>query len=169
MANGYEGNVRKLIAYDNMNIPLGALNRRIARRHKDLAVNLEEPVDQGADFGCAIADVEYRDKNKARALRDAVNAFCEEFPREGRKLQQYIAVKRVERETYLQYGLPEGRKLSSADYVQAMVDVGLTESQARVLYPAVLDTSRVLQRARGKKTTTTGIREVLIGRTDVSP
>ena len=161
----YEDDVRKLVAYDNFDIPLNALHKRIDKRHKDLAVQVGEFYESGeADFGVAMVNVEYRDKQKARVVREAIDEFCEAHPRVADDLRARIAVKRSERETYLQYGILEGSRVSSADYMAAMTDCGLTEAQAEALYPAVLDTSRILQRARGKKTTSSGLREVLIGK-----
>ena len=167
MANGYESDVRKLVAYDNLDIPLCALHNRVDRKHGKLARALEAPIDAGENFGCANVAVVYEDKKKARAMRDGVNQFCDKYPSEGRELQKMISSKRTIRETHLHYGIPEGRRISSQDYVQAMVDVGLTQTQAEAFYPKVLDVLRTLQRLRGKKTTSAGLRDVLIGTSEI--
>ena len=163
----YEAQVRKLIAFDNIDIPLCALHKRVDRRHKKLAESLEEPVDAGEDFGCTEVNVDFRNKQRARAIKEAVSEFCKKYPAPGRQLKKMIAVNRTMRETYLQYGLPEGRRISSQDYIAAMTDVGLTQTQAEAFYPRVLEVSRTLQRARGKETTTSGLREVLIGKSEI--
>ncbi|MFH1585717.1 MAG: hypothetical protein ABIB79_03035 [archaeon] len=162
----YETYIQKLVAFDNMDIPLSALHNRIDRKHKKLAETTGILCDEGSDFGFALVNVTYDNKQKARAIKDAVDQFCGEYPIQGRELRKMIAMKRTERETYLEYGLPEGRRISSQDYVAAMIDVGLSEVQARNFYPEVLEISRNLQRLRGKKTTTTGLRKVLIGKNE---
>ena len=146
MTRNYELDVRKLIAFDNLDIPLSALHNRIDRRHKTLAQSLESPIDSCEDFGEAIVEVEYQDKKKARALTEAVKEFCEIYPVQGRKLKKIITVKRTMRETYLHYGFPKGRRISQQDYIHAMIDVGLTKAQAENFYPKVLEISRRLLR-----------------------
>ena len=167
IGNENESNVRKLVAYDNLDLPLCALHNRLDRKHKNLAVSLENPIDEGEDFGVAITNVRYDNKQKARAITEAVGEFVEKYPTEGRELQKIIAVKRTMRETYLEYGMPEKSRISSQDYIAAMTDVGLTETQARNFYPQALELSRTLQRLRGKKTTSSGLRTVLIGKSEM--
>lgn len=168
MANAsYEAEVRKLVAFDQMDIPLSALHNRVDRKHKALAVSLQEPVDENEDFGCAMAEVVYEDKKKAKAIREAVDDFCEQYPVQGRDLRKMIAVKRTARETYFCYGMPEGRRISSQDYMAALKDVGLTEGHAQALYPRLLEVSRTLQRVRGKRTTSSGLRKVLVGTSEL--
>jgi len=167
MVNKNEAKIRKLVAYDNLDLPLCAVHNRLDRRHKKLATSLEAPIDDGANFGVATAQVRYDNKQKARAVSEAVEEFVTRYPAEGRELQKMIAVKRTMRETYLEYGMPEGSRISTQDYIAAMTDVGLTEAQARSFYPQALELSRTLQRLRGKKTTSSGLRTVLIGKSEM--
>jgi len=162
-----ETNVRHIIAYDNLGIPLSSMHQKIKRRHKDLAVALEKPVDDGEGFGNSIARVKYQNKNKARAMKDAVKEFCEVYPAPGRDLQRLIASKRTMREVYFEYGLEEGRRISSGDYIGAMESTGLSSSQARELYPALLDISRSLQEARDNGKKARGLKKVLIGKSEI--
>jgi hypothetical protein len=165
MAN--EKNIRKLVAYDNLDLPLCAVHNRMDRKHKKLAASLQDPIDAGDDFGEAIVNIRYDNKQKSRAISEAVDEFVNKYPTEGRELQKMIAVKRTMRETYLEYGMPEGKRISSQEYIEAMTDVGLTEAQAKSFYPQALELSRTLQRLRGKKTTSSGLREVLIGKSEM--
>lgn len=156
----YERNVRHLMAFDNLNTPLSSLYQKAKKRHKDIAVDLEGAVLDDEDFGCAVIRIEKKDKKKARAMTDAIAEFSEKHPKYGRELQGMIAQKRVSRERHLFYGLEEGRRISSQDYIGAMIDCGLSENQSRELYPVLLDLSRGLQQ---KKLAKDGLRRVLIG------
>lgn len=161
-----ESRVRRLIAYDMLDIPLNALHKRIDRQHKNLAVELGEMYDQGTDFGSAQVSVEYENHQRARAMREAIDEFCAENPVLGRSLQMKIETKRTMRETYLCYGLPDDSRISKQDYLGVMEDIGLSASQAENLYPRLLETSYSLQKVRGKSTTHEGLRKVLIGKSE---
>ena len=157
--NNYEEQVRHLIAYDNLDVTLSSLHKKADRRHKAMAVDLKGAVVDGEDFGCAIAKIEYKDKKKARAMGEAIAEFCTKNPKYGSELLGMIKKKRKSRETHLFYGLEEGRRISSSDYIGAMTDCGLSETRARDLYPVILDISRDLQESREDES---GLRRILI-------
>lgn len=155
----YEEQVRHLIAYDNLDITLNSLHKKADRRHKDIAVELKGAVADGEDFGCAIAEIKYKDKKLARGMKEAIKAFCAKYPKQGVELLGMIKQKRKSRETHLFYGLEEGRRISSQDYVGAMTDCGLSEGRARELYPTILEISRDLLESREDES---GLRRILI-------
>ncbi len=148
------------MAFDNLNIPLSSLYQKARARHKDIAVDLEGAVKDEEDFGCAVVRMEKKDKKKARAMGDAIAEFCVKHPKYGKELLGMIKRKRISRERHLFYGLEEGRRISSQDYLGAMEDCGLTEGQSRELYPVLLNISRGLKQ---KKIEKDGLRRVLIG------
>lgn len=158
-----EEQVRMLIAYDQLDIPLNSLHGKANRRSDKIAGSIAELVENNANFGNAIASVRYQDQQKARALREAVDIFCARNPAAGRELQTVIEDKRVEREVYLSYGLQTGSRLSANDYMTAMQSIGIGPARAEKLYPILLETSRDLQRARGREQTTCDPREILVG------
>ena len=104
------------------------------------------------------ARIEAEDMMKARTLREAVDKFCEDHPRIGEELQQYIEDERSVSETHLYFGINEGCRLTADDYIGVMTGMGFTEITARKLYPELMEVSRKMSRKR-KETE----RSVLIG------
>src|SRR3989338_4022581 len=153
-----ERQVLELIATDRLHIPVSSMSGKLKRRQPKLAQELGL-VEGRPFFGDrAYARVESEDVSKARRLSDAVETYCADRPREGAVLKGYIAETRIEAETHVYFGMNEGCRLTEADYLGVMADLGFSEAVARNLYQPLLDVSRKISKKRDE-----GERSVLIG------
>ena len=153
-----ERQVLELIATDRLHIPISSMSGKLKRRQPKLAQELGL-VEGRPFFGDrAYARVESEDVSKARRLSDAVEAYCTDRPREGAVLKGYIAETRIEAETHVHFGVNEGCRLTEADYLGVMTDLGFTPASAMALYEPLMEASRTISRKRDE-----GERSVLIG------
>lgn len=153
-----ERQVLELIATDRLHIPISSISGKLKRREPKLAQELG--LVEGRPFigERAYARVETENKDKARRLADAVAAYCVDRPREGAILQGYIAETRVEAETHVYFGMHPGARLTQADYLGVMTDLGFSNGSAMALYEPLMEASRSISRKRDE-----GERSVLIG------
>ncbi len=152
----YENKVRKLVALNDLNVPLSALHKRAYRKSKNLASNIERGFDKSKDFGSSIVDVVYENQGKSRELRSAIDEFSSKYPNQGRHLQRLISVNRASREMYLNYGIRSDDSISDEEYISVMRDIGLSDTHARELYPTLVDISDTMKEK-------SGLRSILIG------
>jgi len=104
------------------------------------------------------ARVEYIDRMKARGMKQGIEKFEANFPKYGSILRGYIEEQRTIRETHLFFGMYEGCRITSKDYVGVMESLGFTPATAEKLYPELMDISRNLARKRDETE-----RSILIG------
>lgn len=152
-----ETQVRNMVAYDVLRSPLSSLHQKTGRRHKKSAEQAVELIEEGYVAERVVVRVEETEAEKARTLRQGINAFKEMHPRYGAKLEGVIAEKRTERNNVLVYGLENGFKLGSADYIRVMKDLGLNEMAAHSMYPHLVEVSEQIGKAKE-----TGLREILL-------
>ena len=154
-----ENEVIQLIAQDRLEIPLSSMYQKIkkakAKDARSLAARLGSDEFDG---NRVFAYVESEDKSRARTMKEAIREFSQEFPRYGEILAGKIAEKRVLSEKHLYFGVHNGSRLSTDDYVNVMQSLGLSEAASRSLYPDLLNVSRRLEKAREED------RSILIGR-----
>ncbi len=151
--------VLELIATDRIDIPISSMSGKLKRAKPKLAQAVDLTEHGGLYVGGRVyAKVEYENVEKARGMRDGIDAFTEQYPRYGAILNSLIAEKRVERETHLYFGVNEGARLTANDYLGVMTSLGFTEAAARSFYPELLDASRRISKARDEDK-----RSVLIG------
>ena len=143
-----ESRVRRLIAGDITYRVLKNLGNKGVRRLNKRAAEITDLLDKGEEpnnrFYVGIEKIE---KEKARTLREGINAFKKEHPGYGKILEGLIAKKRIKRNKNLIYGLNEGYKLSEEDYVLIMRDLGFERREASAIYPHILAISKRLERA----------------------
>ena len=153
---GLERRIIELVAVDRTDIPISSLSSKLKKLKPVIGqeIALEGPRYKGERV---YAKVEDKDKMKARGMKEAIAEFSEEFPRYGAILQGKIEEKRAVREQHLYFGVNEGSKLTSEDYVSVLTTLGFTETQARNLYPALVNVSRNISRKRNEE------RSVMIG------
>jgi hypothetical protein len=145
-----ERQVIELVAADRFAVPVKSIAGKLDRMKPKLANAITLP--SGRYTGQRVyARVEFEDKLKARAITAAVAEFCEEHPVYGELLTQKIENKRSERETRLYFGLRDGCRLTSDDYLGVMQTLGFTEAQARTLYAPLIETSRVIAKKRDEE------------------
>ncbi len=145
-----------LIAVDRFHIVASSLDGKLKRRKENLAIAIDLP--KGKFNGeRAYARIEFDDKLKSRTMTDAVAAYCEAYPKEGKVLTQMIEDQRSSRETYLSFGVNPGCRLTADDYLGVMADLGFTDGQAKTLYGPLIGTSRAIEKKRDEE------RSVLIG------
>lgn len=151
-----ERQVINLIAADRLAMPINSLGGKLDRMKPKLAQAVEMP---GTNFHGerVYARVEAVNKEKARTLREGIDAFKEAHPQYGAILEGMIAQTRERKEVHLYFGVNEGSRLSAQDYMEVMSNLGFNERNAIELYPVLMDNSRKLARARDEE------RSVIIG------
>ncbi len=154
-----ERQVIKLIATDRIEIPISSMSGKLKRAKPKLAqvVNLAE-YDNVFTGDRVYARVKSEDVEKARGMREGVSEFARKFPNYGKILEGLIQEKRKEKETHLYFGVREGRRLTSADYMGVMTKLGFTEARAEGLYQELIEVSRNLSRQRDEE------RSILVGK-----
>lgn len=150
--------ILELIATDRLDIPLSSVEQRVRRVRKSLSQEVASDIGVvGFADERVYAYVAVEDKERARGMKEAIKEFEQEFPKHGRILRGKIEERRINSEEHLYFGLTEGSKLTSEDYVGVLTDLGMTQKGAHALYPALMDVSRKLSRARNED------RSVLVG------
>ena len=142
-----ERKVIELIATDRIDIPISSMSGKLKRRKPKLA--------QGIDLGGkkyngerVFAYTHSEDEQKARGVKEGIEKFAEEFPKYGKILRGYIEEQRTIRENYLVFGMQDGCKVTSDDYMGVMTNLGFTEATANHLYPELMNISRKLKNKR---------------------
>ena len=152
-----ERQIIELIATDRTDIPISSMSGKLKRMKPKMAQAIDFEGRTSYQGERVYARVQYEEKEKARGMREGVEAFADRFPQYGKILNGIIEEKRVERETHLYFGLQEGRRLTADDYMGAMQNLGFTEGTAKSLYPELMDISRNLSKKRDEE------RSILIG------
>ncbi len=159
MANNIEKQLIQLIATDRIDRPISSMSGKLKRAKPKLA----QAVDLSGYEGNFIGDrtygrVETSDAMSARGMRDGITEFADQFPRYGKILNGMIEEKRAKRETHLYFGMHDGCRLTSDDYMQVMSDLGFTPAVAERLYGELMDISHNMARKRNETE-----RKVLVG------
>lgn len=142
-----EISVRNMVAYDILSKPLTSLGQKADRRKDKVGKEISTLLKEGEEFERVTAYVERREEERARTLREGIEAFKEEFPRYGKVLEEKIQEKRSRSNRYLVFGVSEGFKLSADDYRRVMKDLGMTSVEADAMYPHLLQISERLGKA----------------------
>lgn len=139
----------RLIATDRIDVPISSMSGKLKRRKPVLAGEVDFP---GKSYSGerTYARVTEGTAMKARGMREGVDAFKEAYPKYGEILEGMIAEEREVRQTYLHFGMQEGRRLSSQDYMDVMADLGFTPERAEMLYGELMQVSRNMKRKRGE-------------------
>jgi len=158
MTKDIERQVIELIATDRIDIPISSMSGKLKRSKPKLAKALGLSTGDYFEGERVYARVVSEDTMKARGMREGIDKFSQEFPRYGKILNGYIEEQRANSETHVYFGVNLGVKLTQSDYLGVMENLGFTETVARNLYPALIDISRKLNKARNGEE-----RSVLIG------
>ncbi len=142
-----ERQVIELIAADRIDKPISSMSGKLKRRKPKLAQAVELP--KGSFIGDRVwARVSSKDEMRARGVKEGIEKFAEQFPKYGQILRGYIEEQRTVREKYLYFGMNDGCKVTSVDYMSVMTDLGFTPATAERLYPELMDISRKMARKR---------------------
>ncbi|MEK6915758.1 MAG: hypothetical protein AABW89_04430 [Nanoarchaeota archaeon] len=152
-----ERKIIKLIATDRIEIPISSMSGKLKRQKPKIAEDIDLDKKSRYSGERCYARIESEDIQKARGMRDGIDEFAKRYPKYGTILNGLIEEKRTERETHLYFGINEGCRLTDADYIGVMQDLGFTEAGARNLYPELMHVSRNLSRKRDEE------RSILIG------
>src|SRR3989344_5042206 len=153
-----ERQIIELVATDRIDMPISSMSGKLKRAKPKLAQAVDLAEYHGNFTGDRVyARVESEDVEKARGMREGVSEFSKKFPNNGKILEGIIQEKRKARETHLYFGVNEGRRLTSADYMGVMRNLGFSEARAEGLYQELMGVSRNLSRQRDEE------RSVLIG------
>ncbi len=153
-----ERKILELVATDRIEIPLSSMDQKLRRTRLSLGGEITDMVGSSYVGERVFARVVDEDKERARGMKEAVAEFEQEFPKYGVILRGKIAEKRVLREKHLYFGVNEGKRLSSDDYMGVMASIGLTPATANALYPDLMEVSRKLAKARQEE------RSVIVGK-----
>lgn len=158
MTEQLERQIIGLVAADRIEIPISSISGKLKRRKPKLAGEIDLSEHDGEYTGeRAYARVEEEDKSKARGMRDGIEIFSGRFPKYGKILNGIIEERRTIRETHLYFGMQPERRLTSADYMSVMTDLGFSEGAAESLYGELMSVSRNMSRKRDEE------RSILIG------
>ncbi|MFA5857241.1 MAG: hypothetical protein WC867_07800 [Candidatus Pacearchaeota archaeon] len=157
MNENIERGLIQLIATDRIEIPVSSMSGKLKKQKPTIAYEVAEGFNKRYDGDRTYARIEESDKMKARGTKEAIQEFKEQYPKYGEILQGKIDEKRSEREVHLYFGMKEGSRITEADYLGVMSDLGFTPAMARDLYPALMDVSRKISRKRNEE------RSILIG------
>ena len=160
MTEELERQVIGLVALDRIYVPMSSFDGKLKRRRPKVAgaIVADDDFSKAFEGDRAYARVTVENKTKSRDMRTGVEEFCAEYPQYGKILNGYIEQERVKRETHLSFGMQPGKRLTQGDYMDVMIDMGLTEQRAAEFYPVVMEISRNLAKKRDE-----GDRSVLIG------
>jgi len=144
-----EVTIRRMVANDILSKPLSSLGQKAERRRNALSKVANTLLSQGArtDLERAFVRREKSSQEKARTMREGINAFQEAHPRYGTILEGLIQEKRIKNNTQLVYGISEGFNLGLEEYRGVMRDLGMTTRQADAMYTHLLDISEQLGKA----------------------
>jgi len=140
--------VRHLIALDVLYKPLSSLGDKGKRRAEKSAKEISKLLKTDKEISERIfAKIDRRDEEKARTLREGIDAFNKRYPKYGNLLEKMIEETRTRKDKYLVFGLNKGYKLSEDDYVGVMMDLGFTRREANETYPHIISISERLKKA----------------------
>ncbi|MEK6926901.1 MAG: hypothetical protein AABX11_00565 [Nanoarchaeota archaeon] len=162
MAEINERQVIELIAKDRLSIPLSSMYQKVSKRKKKDAEGLAQVLGVKNRFETdrVYAYAEDEDKMKARRMKEAIAEFQTRYPEAGANLNSIIEEQRMTAERHLYFGVREGSRLTTDDYIGVMRTLGLSEQVARNLYPDLINVSRKLANAREES------RSILVGGSD---
>ncbi len=144
-----EVGVRSTVAYDILSKPLSSLGQKADRRKNKVAAEVASYLKEGDKFERVFAYIEVRpEEERARTLREGIDAFKAEHPRYGTILEGMIEETRTANNRYLVYGVSTGFSLGAEDYRRVMKDLGMNSREADAMYPHLLDISDRLGKAR---------------------
>jgi hypothetical protein len=154
-----EAQIIALVAADRLYRPISSMGGKLDRLRPKLARAIDLDPYKGKFQGERVyARVEAEDRLKARGMQDGVEQFCTEHPKMGEVLTQMIEDSRSVSETYMHFGVNEGSRLSSEDYMSAMRSLKFSEAEARKLYEPLMEVSRKMAKKREENE-----RAILIG------
>lgn len=142
-----EKRVRRLVASDISYRVLKSLGEKGVRRLGKIAEQIEEALETEEANERFSAQIKTSPEEKARTLRQGIDAFKEEHPKYGPILEKMIAEKRTQSNKQLFYRINPGYKLSEDDYVLVMMDLGFDRREASAIYPHIISISERLGKA----------------------
>lgn len=152
-----ERQIIQLVATDRLEIPISSLSGKLKRMKPKLAQALSFPGNNYHGQRVYVRVETESTTESARTMREAVNAFAQNYPRHGQILNGMIEETRAAKEVNMYFGVNPGCRLTAEDYLEVMANLGFTETQARNLYEPLIETSRAISRKRNEE------RKVLIG------
>lgn len=156
MSEQLERQIIALVAMDRIGIPIKSMAGKIDRQKPKLAQAISLP---GNRFYGERVYAKFQDEEgmKARGMKEAIDIFCEKHQQYGAELRGLIAEQRTTREPTLYFGVNEGCRLTSEDYMQVMTGLGFSEARAESMYQELMSTSRSMSRKRQEE------RSILVG------
>lgn len=153
-----ERSIIQLVAADRIEIPISSMSGKLKRMKPKLALAVDMP-DKAYNGERVYAKVKTENEDKARGTKEGIEEFTKQYPRYGQILQGMIEEQRVWRETHLYFGMKDGCRLTSDDYLGVMKNLGFGEVSARSLYHELIEVSRNLSRKRDEE------RSIMLGTT----
>ena len=146
--NNLEKQLIEIIATDRIDKPISSMSGKLKRAKPKLAKLIELEPGSYFEGNRTYARIGTENKMKARGMRKGIEKFKEQHPQYGKILEGLIAEQRVKSETHLYFGMYEGCRITSDDYLEVMTNLGFTETTAKRLYPELMNISRNLGKKR---------------------
>lgn len=144
-----ERQIIEIIATDRIDIPISSMSGKLKRAKPKLAKAVFISPGESFEGDRTYARVEQEDAVlKARTIREAVDVFAEKYPRHGKILDGLIEETRAAKEIHLYFGMNEGCRLASGDYMHVMTGLGFSELKAESMYQELMDSGRKISRKR---------------------
>jgi hypothetical protein len=137
----------ELIATDRIYMPISSMDGKLKRSRVKLAETIQFPekIYTGERVYARVVDEEGQ---KARGMKEAISIFSARHPLYGKELAGLIAEQRINNEPTMYFGMKEGCRLTTEDYMGVMRSLGFSENKADAMYGELMDASRRLSRAR---------------------
>ena len=153
-----ERQILELIATDRIDVPISSMSGKLKRQKPKLAQAVNLSPSNTFRGERVYATLSEEDKQKARGMREGIDVLSQRYPKQGEVLQGIIDEQRAYHEVHLTFGMYEGTRLTSDDYLGVMESLGFTDTMSRNLYPELMKISRNLSRKRDEAD-----RSILVG------
>ncbi len=152
MTEQLERQLVEIVAWDRIDRPISSMSGKLKRGKPKLAQEVDLSEHDGNYDGERVwAMISEQDRSKARGMKEGIAEFSSQFPKYGRILQGYIEEQRTVREKYLVFGMQDGAKVTSNDYMGIMEDLGFSPAVARSLYGELTSISRNMAKKRNEQ------------------
>jgi hypothetical protein len=151
MTEALERQIIQIVATDRIDIPISSMSGKLKRQKPKLAQQVAAEIAGRFSGDRTYARVQTSDvTEKARTMREAVDTFAEQYPRHGKILNGMIEEVRAAKETHLYFGMNDGARLSSDDYMSVMTGLGFSDTRAEGMYQELMQVSRNLSKTKAR-------------------
>ena len=140
-----------LTAMDRIDVPVSSMSGKLKRGKSNLAKGLALPDSKKYKGERVYARIDTEETKSARGMKEGIEKYCTQFPKQGEILQGMIDEERTKRETRIFYGLNDGCRLTREDYITVMTGMKYPEVMAGNLYEGLINASRYIAKKRDEE------------------